>query len=317
MLVHGGTSGIGTMAIALGDLFGLRIIVTCGSDEKCRRAEALGAAHAINYNERGFRRRGGAAHRRARASMSSSTWSAATICRATWIAWPRTAATSRSRSSAARRRRSTSPSHGRRLTLTGSTLRPRSVAFKSLVADEIARSVWPHVEEGRLKPVIDAHLPAGRGRRRAPPDGSGRPCRQDRADDEVMGISWLWREVYFGPWRRIGVDARWEEEHKMTETLILHEYAASGNCYKIRLTAALLGLPLERRDYDIMKGETRTADFLAEVNANGRIPVLQVGERFIPESNAACFYLADGSALIPDDRFDAGGHAALDVLRAI
>ncbi len=86
--------------------------------------------------------------------------------------------------------------------------------------------------------------------------------------------------------------------------LILHEYAASGNCYKVRLTAALLGLPLERRQYDIMKGETRTPDFLANVNANGRIPVLQVGDRFIPESNAACFYLADGSALIPGGRFE-------------
>ena len=88
------------------------------------------------------------------------------------------------------------------------------------------------------------------------------------------------------------------------DTLILHEYSASGNCYKVRLTAALLGLPLERREYDIMKGETRTPDFLANVNANGRIPVLQVGDRFIPESNAACFYLADGSPLIPDDRFE-------------
>ena len=86
--------------------------------------------------------------------------------------------------------------------------------------------------------------------------------------------------------------------------LILHEYPASGNCYKIRLTAALLGLPIERREYDIMKGETRTPGFVANVNANGRIPVLQIGELFLPESNAACFYLADGTPLIPADRFD-------------
>ena len=86
--------------------------------------------------------------------------------------------------------------------------------------------------------------------------------------------------------------------------LILHEDPRSGNCYKIVLTAGLLGLPLERKSYDIMKGETRTPDFLARVNANGRIPVLQVGERFLPESNAACWYLADGSSLIPEDRFD-------------
>lgn len=89
-----------------------------------------------------------------------------------------------------------------------------------------------------------------------------------------------------------------------TDKLKLHEYAPSGNCYKIRLTAALLGIPLERRQYDILKGETRTPDFLATVNANGRIPVLQVGDRFLPESNAASFYLADGSHLIPSDLFD-------------
>lgn len=78
------------------------------------------------------------------------------------------------------------------------------------------------------------------------------------------------------------------------ENLILHEDVRSGNCYKIRLTAALLGLPLERVGYDIMRGETRTPRFLAEINANGRIPVLQVGNRFLPESNAACWYLAEG-----------------------
>lgn len=90
----------------------------------------------------------------------------------------------------------------------------------------------------------------------------------------------------------------------MDDKLILHEYTQSGNCYKIRLTAGLLDLPLERREYDIMKGETRTPEFLANVNANGRIPVLQVGERFLPESNAACIYLAEYSQLIPEDRFD-------------
>ncbi|HWI88104.1 MAG TPA: glutathione S-transferase family protein [Sphingomicrobium sp.] len=96
----------------------------------------------------------------------------------------------------------------------------------------------------------------------------------------------------------------------MSERLMLHEYAASGNCYKVRLTGALLGKPIERREYDIMKGETRTPEFLANVNANGRIPVLEVGDRFIPESNAACHYLADGTRLIPSDPFD---HA--DMLR--
>jgi glutathione S-transferase len=96
----------------------------------------------------------------------------------------------------------------------------------------------------------------------------------------------------------------------MTDKLVLHEYAASGNCYKVRLTAALVGARLERREYDIMKGETRTPEFLSNVNPNGRIPVLQVGDRFIPESNAACYYLAEGTNLIPTAPFD---HA--DMLR--
>jgi glutathione S-transferase len=90
----------------------------------------------------------------------------------------------------------------------------------------------------------------------------------------------------------------------MTEKLVLHEYSSSGNCYKVRLTAAHVGVAIERREYDILKGETRTPEFLANINANGRIPVLQVADRFIPESNAACFYIADGSPLVPADRFD-------------
>ena len=96
----------------------------------------------------------------------------------------------------------------------------------------------------------------------------------------------------------------------MTDRLVLHEDPGSGNCYKVRLTAGIVGKHLDRREYDIMKGETRTPDFLAHVNSNGRIPVLQVGERFIPESNAACYYLAEGSNLIPTDPFE---HA--DMLR--
>lgn len=90
----------------------------------------------------------------------------------------------------------------------------------------------------------------------------------------------------------------------MAEELTLHEDPRSGNCYKIKLTAALLGLPLTIRQYDILKGETRTPAFLETVNAHGRIPVLQVEDRFLPESNAACWYLAEGTRLVPEDRFE-------------
>jgi glutathione S-transferase len=86
-------------------------------------------------------------------------------------------------------------------------------------------------------------------------------------------------------------------------TYLLHEYAPSGNCYKIRLIAALTGKSLERKHYDILGGETRTPAFLSQINANGRIPVLQHDEQFLPESNAALFYLAQGSAYWPSDAF--------------
>lgn len=96
------------------------------------------------------------------------------------------------------------------------------------------------------------------------------------------------------------------------DELTLHEDPISGNCYKIVLTASLTGVPLARRSYSIAKGETRTPDFLRHVSRAGQIPVLQVGPAtFIPESNAACFFIADNNdnkdedakaSLIPADR---------------
>jgi len=98
-------------------------------------------------------------------------------------------------------------------------------------------------------------------------------------------------------------------------TYTLHEDPISGNCYKIHLLCALLGIPLRTKYYSFLRGETRTADFLTRVNAAGRIPVLQIdaaggpGEDgggdddapavFLPESNAICCYLAEGTALLP------------------
>ena len=100
----------------------------------------------------------------------------------------------------------------------------------------------------------------------------------------------------------------------MIETYLVHEDPRSGNCYKIKLTAALLGIAVEQQQYDILRGETRTPEFLSNINRNGRIPVLQInrenGSKFLPESNAACWYLASRSELIPSDRF-----AQADMLR--
>jgi putative PIG3 family NAD(P)H quinone oxidoreductase len=159
VLVHGGTSGIGTMAIALGHLFGLKLIVTCGTDEKCARALALGAAAAINYREQDFVEE---VHRvTARAGVNVVM----DMVGGDYV--PRNLACLAEEG----RHVSIAVQRGptaevpiftvmrRRLTMTGSTLRPRSIEFKTMVADEIAKTVWPYVEGGRLKPVIDSTFP--------------------------------------------------------------------------------------------------------------------------------------------------------------
>ena len=84
----------------------------------------------------------------------------------------------------------------------------------------------------------------------------------------------------------------------------LYEFPDSGNCYKIRLLLTLLGEDFERVFVDIMAGETRTPEFLRK-NPAGRIPVLQIGAGdFLPESNAALWYLSEGTDFLPDDRRD-------------
>ena len=159
VLVHGGTSGIGTMAIKLGSLFGLEVIVTCGSDAKCAAAKALGAAHAINYRTADFVEEvkaftggkgvavvldmvGGDYLPRNLAALADDG-------RHVSIAFQRGATAQLAIPDLMRRR----------LTLTGSTLRARSVEFKTMVADELATTVWPYVEGNRLKPAMDEVFP--------------------------------------------------------------------------------------------------------------------------------------------------------------
>ncbi|MGH7895680.1 MAG: glutathione S-transferase family protein [Candidatus Binatia bacterium] len=81
----------------------------------------------------------------------------------------------------------------------------------------------------------------------------------------------------------------------------LYDSAISGNSYKVRLAAAQLGIPLEIVPIDILRGESRTAEFLAK-NPNGRTPVLDDDGFVLAESNAILAYLARGTRLLPDDR---------------
>jgi glutathione S-transferase len=83
----------------------------------------------------------------------------------------------------------------------------------------------------------------------------------------------------------------------------LYGDSRSGNCYKVQLLCAELGIEYEWREVDILAGETRTAEFLA-MNANGRIPLLALGDgRYLPESNAILAFLADGNAIAGRDRY--------------
>ncbi len=159
VLVHGGTSGIGTMAIALCNLFGVEIIVTAGSHEKCVKACELGADHAIDY------RAGDFVEEVMRITGGRGVQVVLDMVGGDYV--PRNlkclAEDGRHVSIAVQGgAMATIPIFDimrRRLTLTGSTLRPRDTAFKSLVADELSRTVWPHVETGELRPVIDRTYP--------------------------------------------------------------------------------------------------------------------------------------------------------------
>lgn len=159
VLVHGGTSGIGTMAISLCALFGVEIIVTVGSDDKAEAALAHGATHAINYKTEDFVERVKA--------ITGGAGVAAVLDMVGGDYVPRNlkclAEDGRHVSIAVQRgAEATIPIWQvmrRRLTLTGSTLRPRDAEFKTLVAEEIERLVWPFVAEGKLRPLMDRSFP--------------------------------------------------------------------------------------------------------------------------------------------------------------
>jgi NADPH:quinone reductase len=159
VLVHGGTSGIGTMTIDLGRLFGMRVIVTCGSDEKCARALALGAAHAINYRTSDF------VEEVARITGGMGVEIVFDMVAGDYV--PRNLAclaedgrhVTIATQGGARTELNMVSLMVRRLTMTGSTLRPRSDEFKALLAQEIAANAWPFVESGQLRPVMDSVFP--------------------------------------------------------------------------------------------------------------------------------------------------------------
>ncbi|MDA0829664.1 MAG: NAD(P)H-quinone oxidoreductase [Proteobacteria bacterium] len=156
ILVHGGSSGIGTTAIQLCRAFGHEIFVTAGSDEKCHACETIGATKAINYNDEDFVERvmaltndrgvdiiidmvaGDYLQRNLRCLADDG--------RIVIIAFLGGVKTNLNMTDILKRR----------LTVTGSTLRPRATSFKANIAESLAKKVWPLLEKKIIKPLIFA-----------------------------------------------------------------------------------------------------------------------------------------------------------------
>ena len=160
LLVQGGSSGIGVTAIQLAKALGSQVIVTAGSDEKCAACVALGADHAINYRSHDFvaesRRLTGGRGVDVVLDMVAGDYVGREVeCLAEdgRLAIIATQGGNAAHIDAGLVLR-------KRLTLSGSTLRPRSVAYKSALARELRERVWPLIEAGRVRPVIHQVFPA-------------------------------------------------------------------------------------------------------------------------------------------------------------
>ena len=159
ILVHGGTSGIGSMAIMLGKLFGLTVIVTCGGADKCAAALKIGADHAIDYKASDF------VAEVARITDGAGVQIVLDMVAGDYVARNLNCLAPDGRHITIAVQGGMNATINlaqvmqRRLTLTGSTLRPRTNEFKALLAQEISRLAWPLVTGGVLRPVMDQTFP--------------------------------------------------------------------------------------------------------------------------------------------------------------
>ena len=159
LLIHGGTSGIGTMATMLAKTFGLTVITTCGDDAKCAASRNLGADLSINYREQDFVEAvldfTGGKGAEVVLDMVSGDYVARNMkCMAMDGRHVTIAVLG-----GAKAEINMAVVMTRRYTMTGSTLRPRSDAFKTLLAGEIESNAWPLFEAGTLRPVMDRSFP--------------------------------------------------------------------------------------------------------------------------------------------------------------
>jgi putative PIG3 family NAD(P)H quinone oxidoreductase len=158
-LVHGGTSGIGTTAIQLANAMGARVFATAGSAEKCAKCVELGAELAINYNEEDYVEVVKAATNGRGVDMILDMVGGAYIARniralamdgrlamIAFLGGPKAEI-------------NFAQIMAKRITVTGSTLRPRSIQDKAVIAEALREIVWPMIEAGRIAPVMDSTFP--------------------------------------------------------------------------------------------------------------------------------------------------------------
>ena len=158
-LIHGGSSGIGTTAIQLGKAFGAQVCVTAGTEEKCRACIDIGAEHAINYRTTDF-------------VEAVQEWTNGKgvnlildIISGDYVAKNIKCLAVEGRlviiatQGGLKAQINVLPIMTQRLTITGSTLRPRTVEQKAQIADELRAKAWPLLNEGKIKPVIDSVFP--------------------------------------------------------------------------------------------------------------------------------------------------------------
>jgi NADPH:quinone reductase len=156
VLVHGGTSGIGTTAIQLAAAWGARVFATAGSEDKARACERLGAARGINYRTEDFVEVIRAATAGAGIDVTLDMVAGSYVARNLDIAALEGRVVTISLLGGARAEVNMGVILTKRLTLTGSTLRSRTVAQKAEVAEAVRKNVWPLLAAGRVRPVIHA-----------------------------------------------------------------------------------------------------------------------------------------------------------------
>ena len=186
LLVQGGSSGIGVTAIQMAKAMGATVIVTAGSDAKCAACLALGADHAINYKAHDF------AAEAMRLTNGKGVDVVLDMVAGDYVAREVDCLAEDGRLVIIALQGGTKASFDagkvlrRRLHITGSTLRPRPVAFKAAIARNLHEHVWPLIESGRIKPVIHATFDA------ASADGAANAHRLMESNQHIGKIVLTW-----------------------------------------------------------------------------------------------------------------------------